>query len=102
MPESPPWEDRRSVASRVLGLVTRRIGAKILVPYVIVIALLAAGGTFIVVRLVAGSLDERLINQLVDAGRAANDTVVSVENDQLQVARAVAFSEGVDTAIGQG
>ncbi len=92
----------RSLASRVLGVLTRRISAKIIVPYVMVILLLATGGTYIVVRLVAGSLEERLINQLVDAGRKANDSMVTLEQEHLRVVRAVAFTNGVDTAVRQG
>lgn len=88
--------------SRLLAVFSRRISAKIIVPYVIVIALLAAGGTFIVVRLVAGSLDERLVNQLVDAGRKANDAVVTLEDDHLRVFRSIAFTEGVEEALARG
>ena len=90
---------RPSLIARLLGFFTHRISAKIVGPYIIIISLLAAGGTFIVVRLVAGSLDERLVNQLVDAGRKANDAMVSLEDAQLQVFRTIAFTEGVDTAI---
>ena len=90
---------RPSLIARLLGFFTHRISAKIIGPYVIIISLLAAGGTFIVVRLVAGSLDERLVNQLVDAGRKSNDAMVSQEEDHLRVFRTIAFTEGVDTAV---
>ncbi len=83
-------------------MLSKRISAKIIVPYVMVILLLATGGTYIVVRLVAGSLDERLINQLVDAGRKANDSLVALEQDHLRVVRAVSFTTGVDSAVQRG
>lgn len=95
-------EGRRSFLRRAVGVVTKHISTKIVVPYLVVIFLLAMLGTFIVMKLVAGSLEERLINQLVDAGRKANDAMVMIEEQQLATFRAMAFTQGVDKAVAEG
>jgi putative nucleotidyltransferase with HDIG domain len=55
-------------------------------------------GTYLVTQLVAGSLQERFDNQLAEAGRVAADAVVRREQQQLEVARAIAFTQGVPEA----
>lgn len=95
-------EGQHSFLRRAVGVVTKHISTKIVGPYLVVIFLLALMGTYIVMRLVAGSLEERLINQLVDAGRKANDAMVMIEEQQLATFRAMAFTQGVDKAVAEG
>ena len=56
-------------------------------------------GAYLVTQLVAGSLQERFDNQLVEAGRVASDAVVRAEREQLKVVRAMAFTEAVPEAV---
>jgi len=75
------------------------IRTKIVLPYAVLTLAVAAVGTFVVTQLVAGSLEERFVNQLVDAGRVASDSVVRKEQKHLEVLRAMTFTEGVGDAV---
>ncbi|HEY8171613.1 MAG TPA: HD domain-containing phosphohydrolase [Dehalococcoidia bacterium] len=82
------------------GLVypARHIRWKIIAPYAALTIALAIAGTFLVTRLVSGSLDERFNNQLAEASRVASDALVRQERRHLETVRAVAFTEGVGSA----
>jgi len=77
----------------------RHIRWKIILPYVFLSAILAIVATYLVTRLVTGSLTERFDNQLVEAGRVTADDVVRKEREHLETVRAVAFTEGVAESI---
>jgi putative nucleotidyltransferase with HDIG domain len=77
----------------------RHIRWKIIAPYVILTAIVAAGGTYLASRHVTSSLEERFENQLAEAARVASDSVVRRERDHLAVVRAAAFTEGMDRAV---
>jgi putative nucleotidyltransferase with HDIG domain len=72
---------------------------KIILPYVLLSALVAIIGTYLVTRLITGSLTERFDNQLAEASRVTADTVVRQERAHLETVRAVAFTEGVADSI---
>lgn len=94
--------DRVSRALAPLAVLTwpkRHIRWKIILPYVFLSAILAIVATYLVTRLVTGSLAERFDNQLVEAGRVTADDVVRKEREHLETVRAVAFTEGVAESI---
>lgn len=72
---------------------------KIIIPYALLTLVLAVLGVFIVTRLVAGSFEDRLKNQLINTGRLVSDEVVNRERDRLEIQRAVANTEGVSNAL---
>lgn len=78
------------------------IRTKIVLPYAVLTLAVAAVGTFVVTQLVAGSLEERFVNQLVDSGQVASDSVIKKEREHLEVLRAMAFTQGVDVAVASG
>jgi signal transduction histidine kinase len=84
---------------RIAGSVASSIRTKIVLPYAVLTLAVATVGTFVVTQLVAGSLEERFDNQLVDAGRVASDSVVRKEREHLKALRAMAFTEGVNDAV---
>ncbi len=84
---------------RTAGSLASSIRTKIVLPYAVLTLAVATVGTFVVTQLVAGSLEERFDNQLVDAGRVASDSVVRKEREHLKVLRAMAFTEGVNDAV---
>jgi signal transduction histidine kinase len=85
---SPAWRAiYPSINTRVTG------------PFVIVVGLVAVIGVFIVTRLVAGSLQERFNNQLLDSARAATNTIADIEREQLATLRLMVFTEGVAEAL---
>jgi signal transduction histidine kinase len=76
-----------------------RLQGKLIVPYVLLTLLLAALGTFVVTRLVAGSLRERLENQMKTASEVAADGVRRREQTNLENLRAISNTLGVPEAI---
>jgi len=84
---------------RIADSLTSSIRTKIVLPYIILTLAVAVVGTFVVTQLVAGSLKERFVNQLVDSGRVVSDSVVQKEREHLEVLRAMAFTEGVNDAV---
>ena len=60
---------------------------------------LAAMGVFIITRLVAGSFEDRLENQLLEAGRVVSDEVINRERLRLEIERVVANTIGVADAV---
>lgn len=82
-----------------LKYISSSIRNKIIIPYALLTLMLAVLGVFIVTRLVAGSLEDRLKNQLLEAGGVVSDEVVNHERTRLEVQRAVANTEGVADAL---
>lgn len=72
---------------------------RVTLPFLLVIIVVAGIGVFIVTRLVAGSIEERFANQLVESARAASNSVVDIERQQIATLRAMAFTEGVPEAL---
>jgi len=78
------------------------IRSKIVLPYLILTLSVAIVGTYVVTNLVASSLDERLTNQLLDAGRTVSDSLARWERKHIESARAVAFTTGLVEALQAG
>lgn len=98
--DSPHSQSR---LSRAIGNLTRlftgTIGSKIIIPYLLLTALVAVLGTYIATTLVVGTTRERFVNQLIEAGRVAGDSIVRREDHHLETLRIMAFTQGVDQAI---
>lgn len=75
------------------------IRGKIIFPYLVLTILVAVIGTYVVTYLVAGSLDERLTNHLLEAGRVVSDDLVRYEMGHLEAARIIAFTRGLAEAL---
>lgn len=88
--------------TRMAGSLASSIRTKIVLPYAVLTLAVAAVGTFVVTQLVAGSLEERFVNQLVESGKVTSDSVVKKEREHLKVLRAMAFTQGVDVAAVSG
>lgn len=78
------------------------IRGKIILPYVILTLVVAIVGTYVVTSLVASSLDERLTNQLLEAGRVVSDSLARREIAHLEAARVVAYTRGLAEALSAG
>jgi two-component system sensor histidine kinase ResE len=81
---------------------TLNISTKIVLPYLILTFAIAAVGTYVVTSLVAGSLDERLTNHLLEAGRVVSDNLARQEIKHIEAARLVAFTRGLAEALQEG
>jgi signal transduction histidine kinase/HAMP domain-containing protein len=80
----------------------RSIQTRIVLPYVILTALLAFAGIYIVTTLVQGSLEDRLQNQLTDAAGVASDEVALFENKLLSQLRELTFLQGAYESMRDG
>ncbi len=78
------------------------IRVKITIPYVLLAFLLAVGAGVMAVRLVFDTVEERYTNQLIEAGRLANEWMVIEEDRLLETARAIARTQGTAFAVSQG
>ncbi len=92
----PSW------AAHAISYPARHVRWKIIAPYALLVVLLAAAGTYLVTRLVTGSLEERFNNQLAESARVTSDSFVRRERKHLEVVRSVAFTEGVAAATQSG
>lgn len=75
------------------------IRLKVILPYLVLTLVVAVIGVYVVTRLVANTLSERLTNQLLEAGRAVSDNFVRQEAAHVDQARTVAFTEGLAEAL---
>lgn len=92
---NPPTEWLQTLTKYI----TSSIRYKIIIPYALLTLVLAGLGVFIITGLVAGSLEERLKNQLLEAGQVVSDEIVNQERQRLAVERAVSNTEGVAEAL---
>ena len=72
---------------------------KVILPYLLLTLIVAVTGAYVVTRLVASSLEERLSNQLLESGRVVSDLIVKQEYKHIEDARAIAFTRGFGDAL---
>lgn len=84
----------RSIATYPL----RHVRSRIILPFAVLTLLLAVGGSYLVTNIVAGSLQERFDNQLVEAGRVVADETARTEQRQLASVRAMSATQGMAAA----
>ncbi len=82
-----------------LWLRSSNIRWKIIVPYLFLTLVVAVIGIYVVLTLVAGSLDERLDNHLLEAGRAVLNGFARVEIDHMESATILGATRGVAQAL---
>jgi signal transduction histidine kinase len=75
------------------------IRIKVILPYLLLTILVSLTGAYVVTRLVADSLTERLNNQLLEAGRVVSDNFARQEIQHVENARIIAFTRGVADAV---
>lgn len=75
------------------------IGTKIILPYFLLTLVVASVGAFVITNLVATSLEERITNQLLDAGQIVAEGIVRHEDQRLQTLRTVVGTTGIPTAL---
>src|SRR5215467_6726770 len=75
------------------------INIRIILPFLLLVVVIAGLGSFITTRLVAGSIQERFTNQLADSATTAVGTFTNIERQQLAALRLMAFTTGVSDAV---
>lgn len=86
----------------MVGLFTRHLAGKIVLPYLIVIWLVAVLATSIAVDQISTGLEDKYQQELAAAGRSANEAMVVIEDRNLELLRQMVFTEDVDEAISIG
>jgi len=94
-----PERKRPEWLQRLRHILTRNIRRKIILPYLILTLIVAILGIYVVTRLVVSSLDERLTNHLLEAGRVVSDSLALQEVEHLESARSIAFTVGLANAL---
>lgn len=75
---------------------------KVIIPYVILTLVVAVIGVYVITNLVAVRQEERLRNQLREAGRIVSDEFTRQERQNIEKARLIAFTEGLSDALQAG
>ncbi|GAB4580723.1 MAG: hypothetical protein Fur0022_34650 [Anaerolineales bacterium] len=73
--------------------------SKIILPYLLLALGLALGAAYIISQVIFDSIEERFVNQLIDAGKLANEWMVREEERMLGTLRFVANTNGLAQAI---
>jgi signal transduction histidine kinase len=74
---------------------------KVILPFLVLTLIVAITGVYVVTRLVSNSLSERLTNQLLEAGRVVSDDFSRQEIKQVENARYIALTRGVNEALSE-
>lgn len=74
---------------------------QITIPFIMLALVVAAGGVYIVTRLIFDSLEDRFTSQLVETAVLAQDSIVRVEEDLLVALRLAGNIQGVDAALSE-
>lgn len=85
-----------------LTLPALRIRMQIILPFLLLMLILGVIGTYLTTSLVAGSLEHRIADQLVQAENGALDAGVKLQGRQVAAIRLIANTEGVDQAVRAG
>lgn len=72
---------------------------KIALPFMLLALILGLGAVFFVTRILGQSEQVRFLRQLRDSGQQAVDEVVRIEDNLLEVERAIANTEGIPEAV---
>jgi len=75
------------------------IRLKVILPYLLLTVVVAVIGVYVVTRLVSNTMQERLTNQLLEAGRVVSDSFTRQEIKHVETARSVAFTAGLADAL---
>lgn len=75
---------------------------KVILPYLLLTLVVAVTGVYVVTNLVSDSLQERLTNQLLEAGRVVSDDFARQEISHIDAARIVAYTTGLAEALEAG
>ena len=75
------------------------IRLKVILPYLLLTVVVSAIGVYVVTRLVSKTVEERLTNQLLEAGRVVSDSFVRQEVRHVETARIIAYTSGLADAL---
>lgn len=94
-----PAQIRKGTQKNIFQRLYPSLNVRLTVPFLILIVIIAAIGVFIATRLVAGSIQERINNQLLDSVTSTNSTLATIETDLLADLRQMVFTDGIVPAL---
>jgi signal transduction histidine kinase len=77
------------------------IRLKVILPYLLLTLVVAVTGVYVVTRLVASSLSERLTNQLLESGRVVSDGMARQDMSHLEAIGVIAYTSGMAEALNE-
>jgi len=75
------------------------IRLKVILPYLLLTVVVSVIGVYVVTRLVSKTVEERLTNQLLQAGRVVSDSFVRQEIRHVETARIISYTTGLGEAL---
>ncbi len=75
------------------------IRLKVILPYLLLTVIVSVIGVYVVTRLVSNTIQGRLTNQLLEAGRVVSDSFVRQEVRHVETARIIAYTSGLADAL---
>jgi len=75
---------------------------KITLPYIGLALALAMAAAYVVTNVVLDTIEERFANQLIETGRLGAEWMVKEEDNQLELLRSIAHTQGVAEAVSAG
>ncbi len=90
---------RRSLRARLSHLFTRRLRYQIVLPYLLLAAVFAAGGTYLFMSRTSDNQRNAFNTQLLSAVRRGGVSLASLEEQQITGLRYMLFTEGVVEAL---
>jgi signal transduction histidine kinase len=75
------------------------IRLKVILPYLFLTIIVSVIGVYVVTRLVSNTIQERLNNQLLEAGRVVSDSFVRQEVRHVEIARIIVYTSGLANAL---
>jgi hypothetical protein len=97
-PEHEVAEAEQRTQSKLMYILSQ-LRIKITLPYILLAIIVTFAAAFLVTRLLSGLLENRFQSTLLDAGRKAADSMVSLEEEHLAAWRSIAYIEGMDKAV---
>ncbi len=98
--EHPHYLTKKSASDvRVRSRIRVPVRLKITLPYVLLALILALAATYVVSQVALDSIEERFVNQLIEAGKQSADEIVREESRLLATLRLVAYIEALPTAL---
>jgi signal transduction histidine kinase len=99
MVQEQQLDERPGLLGQLQRLISPNIRGKIIMPYLVLTLIVAVVGFYVILNFVHLSLDERLNNHLLEAGRVVSDSMAYQELEHLESARLVAFTQGLAEAV---
>lgn len=90
---------RTKTSGRGLLMPALKIRTQIILPFLLLMLILGVVGTYLTTSLVAGSLEHRIADQLVQSEDAALDAAVKLQGREVAAVRLISNTEGVDLAL---